>query len=224
MLVEHGADPSLRTSSGALGRHVRPGASVGYVPAACTGLPRTVRTGGAGRLARWPPRTVRTGYACQPWAFGTYRARWHPKLRLAGYLLRRGERLRPRSRAGPRVTCGLLVLARLRDGPQPPQPPQPPHPPHNPRNPHTPEQPQPYTQPPQPPQLTQRQQRQQPSKPPRRAGGGGRCRAGRDGWRPWWRAHARQPRAARGARRGARCISPVSPLHLPCISPPRCPT
>ena len=47
----------------------------------CTKLTRTprgfcgVRTGGAGRLVPRAPRTVRTGYAYQPWAFGTYSIR-----------------------------------------------------------------------------------------------------------------------------------------------------
>ena len=49
-----------------------PRASVGYVRATRTSLPRWVRTGGAGRLAPRAPRTIRTGYAYQAWAFGTY--------------------------------------------------------------------------------------------------------------------------------------------------------
>ena len=56
---------------------LRPGASVGYVQATRTSLPRWVRTGGAGRLAPRAPRTVRTGYAYQPRAYRTYRAPWH---------------------------------------------------------------------------------------------------------------------------------------------------
>ena len=48
-----------------------PGASVGYVKATRTTGPRSVRTGGAGRLARRAPCTVRAGHACQP------PASWH---------------------------------------------------------------------------------------------------------------------------------------------------
>jgi len=59
--------------------HARPGASVGYVQAARTRLPRWVRTGRAGRPAPRAPRTVRTGYAYQPRAYRTYRVPWHPR-------------------------------------------------------------------------------------------------------------------------------------------------
>jgi len=58
---------------------VRPGASVGYVQATRTSLPRWAGTGGAGRLAPRALRTARAGYAYQPRAFGTYRAPWHPR-------------------------------------------------------------------------------------------------------------------------------------------------
>ena len=54
---------------------------MGYVRATRAGLPRWVRTGGAGRLAPWAPPTVRTGHAYPPRAFGTDRARWHPRWR-----------------------------------------------------------------------------------------------------------------------------------------------
>ena len=59
---------------------MRPGASVGYVRATRTSLPRWVRTGRTGRLAPRAPRTVRTGYAYQPRAYRTYSVRWHPRL------------------------------------------------------------------------------------------------------------------------------------------------
>ena len=55
-----------------------PWASVGYVRATRTSLPRRVRIGGAGRLAPRAPRTVRTGYAYQPRAYRTYCVPWHP--------------------------------------------------------------------------------------------------------------------------------------------------
>ena len=58
--------------------HARPGASVGYVQAARTRLPRWVRTGRAGRLGHRAPRTVRTGYAYQPRPYRTYRVPWQP--------------------------------------------------------------------------------------------------------------------------------------------------
>ena len=45
---------------------MRPGASVGYVRATRTSLPRWVRTGGAGRLAPTAPRTVRTTRTVAP--------------------------------------------------------------------------------------------------------------------------------------------------------------
>ena len=51
---------------------MRPGASVGYVQATRTSLPRCVRTGGAGQLA---PKAARTGHASQPRACRVYR---HP--------------------------------------------------------------------------------------------------------------------------------------------------
>ena len=50
-------------------RLTRTGASVGYVQATRTSLPRTVRAGGAGSPARRAPRTERTGYAHQPRAY-----------------------------------------------------------------------------------------------------------------------------------------------------------
>ena len=62
-----------------LTRTVRPAASVGYVRATRTSLPRWVRTGGAGRLAPRAPRTVRTGYAYQPRAYRTYCVPRHPR-------------------------------------------------------------------------------------------------------------------------------------------------
>ena len=54
----------------------RPGASVPNVRATRTSLPRTVRTGGAGRPAPRAPRTVRTGHAYPPRAYRTHRAPW----------------------------------------------------------------------------------------------------------------------------------------------------
>ena len=54
-------------------------ASVGYVRASRTSLPRCVRTGGAGRLGPRAPRTVCAGYAYQPRASGTYRVPWQPR-------------------------------------------------------------------------------------------------------------------------------------------------
>ena len=59
-------------------RYLTPGASVGYVRATRTRLPRWVRTGGAGRLAPRAARTARTGYAYQPRPYRTYRVPWHP--------------------------------------------------------------------------------------------------------------------------------------------------
>ena len=44
-----------------------------------TSLPCWVRTGRTGRLAPKAPRTVRTGYAYQPRALGTYRVPWPPR-------------------------------------------------------------------------------------------------------------------------------------------------
>ena len=58
---------------------MRPGGSVGYVRATRTSLPRWVRTGRTGRLAPRAPRTVRTGYAYQPRALGTYSVPWQPR-------------------------------------------------------------------------------------------------------------------------------------------------
>ena len=48
-----------------------------------TSLPRWVRTGGTGRLAPRVSRAVRTRYAYQPRAFGTYRVLWPPRCKLA---------------------------------------------------------------------------------------------------------------------------------------------
>ena len=65
-----------RTLSG----HVRPGASVGYVRATRTRLPRWVRTGGAGGLPAGPHVLyVLRGCAHPPRAFGTYRVLWQPR-------------------------------------------------------------------------------------------------------------------------------------------------
>jgi len=61
-----------------------PRASVGYVRAARTSLPRWVRTGGAGRLALTASRAVRTRHAYQPRAYRAYRAPWHPRWRESG--------------------------------------------------------------------------------------------------------------------------------------------
>ena len=62
-----------------LSRHVRPGASVLYVRATRTGLPRTVRTRGTGRLAPGPHALCVQGRACQPRAYRACRVPWNPR-------------------------------------------------------------------------------------------------------------------------------------------------
>ena len=79
-VVEGPADTERRLWPELTHTHVRRGASVGYVRATRTSLPRCVRTGGAGSRAPRAPRTVRTGYAYQPRALGTYSVPWHPRL------------------------------------------------------------------------------------------------------------------------------------------------
>ena len=83
---------------------------MGYVPATRTGLPRWVRTAGAGRLAPRAPRTVRTRHAYQPWAFGTYRAPWRPRCPACG---RRpaSSRSPPRSAPGSAASSATAAAA-----------------------------------------------------------------------------------------------------------------
>ena len=62
-----------------------PRASVGYVRATRTRLPRWVRTGGAGRLAaRAPAYCTYWVRAYQPRAYRAYRVPWHPRWRESG--------------------------------------------------------------------------------------------------------------------------------------------
>ena len=61
-----------------LSSHVRSGASVPYVRATRTGLPRTVRTRGTGRLAPGPHALYVQGHACQPRSYRACRVPWHP--------------------------------------------------------------------------------------------------------------------------------------------------
>ena len=72
------------------------------VQATRASLPRWVHAGGAGRLAPWAPRTIRTGYAYQPRPYCTCRSPWHPR-RLPPAARRRERRLPAHARAHGRA-------------------------------------------------------------------------------------------------------------------------